>query len=62
VDCIDLAQDRDKWNALLNVLMNFVIPQSAGKLSSGYTTGALSSNVQLRRVSYLLKCDCYRNY
>jgi hypothetical protein len=26
LDWIDLAQDRDKWQTLLNMVMNFVVP------------------------------------
>jgi hypothetical protein len=26
VDCIDMAQDRDQWGALLNTVFNFRVP------------------------------------
>jgi hypothetical protein len=47
---IGLAQDWDKWKALVNAVMNLRIPYNAGKLSSGYTIGGLSSNAQFHRV------------
>jgi len=33
MDWIELAQDRDKWQALVNVVMNLWVPQNAGNLT-----------------------------
>ena len=30
MDWIDLAQDRDRWQALVNEVMNLLVPQNAG--------------------------------
>jgi hypothetical protein len=35
----------------VNAVMNFQVQKNARKLSSDYTTGGLSSSVQLHRVS-----------
>jgi hypothetical protein len=43
VDRIGLAQDRNRWRALVNSVLNLRAPRNAGKLSSG-----LSSSAQLR--------------
>jgi hypothetical protein len=51
VDCIGLAQDINRSRALVKSILNLRVPQNAGKLLSGLTTGGLSSSAQLHRVN-----------
>jgi hypothetical protein len=51
VDWIGLAQDRNRWRAHVNSILNLLVPRNAGKLSSGLTCSGLSSSAQLHRVS-----------
>jgi hypothetical protein len=47
VDRINMAQDRDQWWALVNIVMNLRIPQNAWKFLSSCTLGGFSRRVQL---------------
>jgi hypothetical protein len=38
VGWIGLAQDRNRWRALVNSILNLRVPWNAGKLSSGLTS------------------------
>jgi hypothetical protein len=42
VDCLELAQDTDKWRALLIAVIKTVIPQNAGNFLTRSATVCLS--------------------
>jgi hypothetical protein len=48
VDWIDTAQDRDKWRALVNTVLNLRVKSNSGKFLSGCTISSFSRRAQLR--------------
>jgi hypothetical protein len=51
VDCIHLAQDRDQWQALVNMAMSFHVPLDVGKYVSSWKSGGFSRTTQFHGVS-----------
>jgi hypothetical protein len=47
MDWIDLAQDRDQWRALVDIVMDLRVPQNAGNFLSIYAIGGFSRKAQL---------------
>jgi hypothetical protein len=46
---IDMAQDRDQWRALVNTVLNLLVPYNAGEFLRGCTIDTSSRRAQLRK-------------
>jgi hypothetical protein len=51
MDWIYLAQDKDRWRALVNTVLNLWVPQNVGEFLGGCATGEYSRRAQLHGVS-----------
>jgi hypothetical protein len=51
IEWIDLAQDRDRWKALVNTVMNLRVLYNFGKFLSNFSTGGFSRRAQLHGIS-----------
>jgi hypothetical protein len=61
-DCIDLAQDRDQWRALLVTVINFQDPYNFVEFLSSCTIGGIvgfSRRAQLYEVCYYILVNAY---
>jgi hypothetical protein len=59
IDWIDLAQDRDRWQALVNAVMDLWFPQNAGSFLSSLGTVSFSERSLLHGISQLVVSSVY---
>jgi hypothetical protein len=51
MDRIDLAEDRDHWRVLVNIVMNLRVPKNVLNFLSHLASGSYSRRAQLHGVS-----------